>query len=186
MAKKNKPKSEKSGAVEIVFVKVTRKRICIKWRVGENERSLGERDEPLPSFRRAFEALTPIVGTICHFPAKYSETGLRVTELHIGSKGGVETAALTARKDLDDASKEFSFTTPERLMENPTEEGAYSPPLNKEDAGLIADAVREAKKYISGQRSQSEIVWEKADDDDGDDDAGAEDDKNQTSMALEK
>lgn len=174
MAKK-KPASPKNGAIEIAYVKVTRKRICIKWTVGENERSLAERDEPLPSFRKAFDALTPLVGTICHFPAKYSDTGLRVTELHIGNKGGVSTASLTARKDLDDARKEFAFTTPERLLENPTEEGAYSPPLDTDSAGLVLDAISEAKMYVNGKRSQGEIQFDDGNDDDDEDGEGDDD-----------
>lgn len=173
MAKKDKSASKNSTSIEIVHVKLTRKTVFIKWTQGENERTLNERDEPLPSFRRAFEALPELVGTICHLPASWSDTGLRVTELHVGMKGGVNTGSLTARKDLDDASKEFAFTTPERLLEMPTEEGAYSPPLSKDGAGLILDAINEAKLYVRGDRSQTQIQFDDGkDDEDGDEDDG--------------
>lgn len=166
MSKEKKPAPKKSTAIEIVHVKLTRKTVFIKWTQGENERTLNERDEPLPSFRAAFSALPSLVGTVCHFPAKWTDEGVRVTELHVGTKGGVATASLTARKDLDDASKEFAFTTPERLLEMPTEEGAYSPPLCKDDAALILDAISEAKLYVRGDRSQTQIQFDDGKDDD--------------------
>lgn len=184
MAKKSASASRKSTAIEIVRVKINRKTVFIKWIVGENERTLNERDEPLPSFRQAFESLAALVGTICHFPAKYCDTGLRVTELHVGTKGGVATASLTANKDLDDASKQFTFTTPERLLEMPTEEGAYSPPLDKEHAALVEEAIEQAKAYVRGDRSQTQIQFESADDDDGDE--SGDGDEKQPGLPLEE
>lgn len=172
MSAKSKSEKKKSAEIEIVHVKVGKRKIFIKWTVDKKTRTIEEDDEPLPSFRAAFTALSELVGTICHFPAKYCDvSGLRVTEMHVGTKGGVQTGALTARKDLDDASKEFAFTTPERLLEMPTEEGAYSPPLKKEDAGLILDAINEAKLYVCGDRSQTQIQF---DDEDGDEAGGGD------------
>lgn len=175
-----------SKKIEIVSVKCGRKDVVIAWSQGEDEHRDRWVDEPLPSFRRAFEALAPIVGTICHFPAKYHETGLRVVALHLGTKGGVRTASVTAQKDLDDASEQFMFTTPERLLENPTEEGAFSPPLESADAELVDEAIEQAKAYLRGDRSQSEINFGKTEEEKAAEKAIANNTPEQPALGLDE
>jgi hypothetical protein len=177
MAKKEKPgaadapaKPEKPREIEIASVKRTRKSIVIEWRQGDGNYRIDERDNPLPTFGAAMDALTPLVSTICHFPKSYAENGLRVTGFDLGTKGGAVTVALRVRKDLDDASKEFAFVTPERLLEQPTEEGSYTPPLGIEASALVAEAIAEAKKYVKGDRAQGQIEFDDGADGKGDDD----------------
>lgn len=167
-----KPKVEKPKAIEIVSVKRTRKTIEIGWKQGDASFDLSERDNPLPGFNKALDALAPIVSTICHLPAKYSEKGLRVVGFKMGEKSGALTVSLTARKDIDDAAKEFAFTTPDRLLMHPTEPGKYTPPLEKDEANLVTEAVEQAKAYVRGERSQGQIAFE---DEDGEGDDGSGD-----------
>jgi hypothetical protein len=152
--------------IEIVEVKRTRKRIEISWTQGKSKFDLAETDNPLPSFLTALDALAPLVATICHLPPEYAKEGLRVTGVAIGEHSGARTVALTARKDLDDASKEFVFRTPSRMLAIPASEGSYTPPLSNADVALVDDAIEQAKLYVRGERAQGEIVFETDEDDD--------------------
>jgi len=156
-------KPEKPKEIQITSVKRTRSSIVIHYEQGDGKFCIDEPDSPLPTFYKAMDALAPLVPRICHFPKSYSDEGLRVTEFVIGSKGGAQTVVLCAQKDLDDSSKVFSFTTPERLMEKPTEEGAYSPPLSEAKKALVWETIEEARKYVIGERAQGQLAI--ADDD---------------------
>lgn len=147
-------------AIEIASIKRTHKRIEIDYARGEGKFQLKERDNPRSSFLEAFDALTPLVATICHLPADYTEVNCRVTGVVLGEQGGMTTAALLVRKGIDDASKEFVFKTPARLMGHPTQEGSYTPPLSVDDAELVHQLVEEAKLYIEGERAQGQIEFE--------------------------
>lgn len=166
--KRTEPIIEKPKAIEITSVKLGRKTISIAWTQGDASFDLCERDNPLPQFYPAFAALAPVVGVVCHFPKKYAEEGLRVIALTLGEKGGVGTITLRAKKDIDDAQNEFGFSTPTRLLAHPIQEGKYTPPLAKEDAALVDEAIEQAKAYVRGERAQGQIAFE-GDDDDADD-----------------
>lgn len=154
----------KPKQIEVTKGKLTRRRVLASWMQGDADFSLDENEMPLPSLGKALAALAPVAATIIHAPRDYAD-GLRVVAIAIGSKGGAQTVTLTCRKTLDDASKEFAFTTPERLLANPTEEGAYSPPLKKEHKERVEDAVEEFKKYILGKRAQGTLPLDGEDDD---------------------
>ena len=158
-------KPEKPKPISIVSVRRTRKSIKIAWQQGDSSFDLDERDNPLPSFINAFDAVTPLVATICHFPSEYIAQGMRVVGLKMGEQGGAETVSLIARKDLSDASKEFAFVTPERLLQHPTQEGKYTPPLTPEEAELVHELIEQAKLYVRGKRAQGQIEF------DGDDES---------------
>lgn len=169
MAKTPKePKPEKPKPIEIVSVKLTRKTVDIAYTQGDSSYTISERDNPLPSFSSAMEALAPIVTTVCHLAKNYHEEGLRVASFKLGSKGGAPTIVIRAKKDLDDAAKQFVFDTPERLMDTPTEEGNYSPPLSQEFRDLIAEAIAEARGYVKGDRAQGQIEFDDGKDGEGD------------------
>ncbi len=184
MAKKKAPKRgandappvEKPKAIEIISVKRGRRNVVIHYAKGDAKFELDERDNPLESFYQAFDALPAVVGTICHFGANYTKSGMRVVKMDMGTKGGAPTVALHVRKDIDDAAKEFAFKTPERLLAHPTQEGKYTPPLPKADAGLVEEMIEQAKLYVKGDRAQGEISFEgdEEDDEDGDGDGEGE------------
>lgn len=169
MSKSKAPKKEKPRAIEILSVARTRKTIRIAWQQGDARFDLEERDNPLPSFTKALDALSPIVGTICHFPKAWVDTGCVVRGLTLGEQGETPTVFLTARKDIDDAAKEFVFKTPARLLAHPTQPGKYTPPLDPKEAELVQEAIEEAKRYVKGERAQGQIAFEEdEEDDDGD------------------
>ena len=162
---------EKPKVIQITSVKRTRKTIEIGWEQAEASFKLCERDNPLPSFGAALDALAPIVATICHFMPDYAAKGLRVVGLKLGEQSGSGTVSLKVRKNIDDAAKEFAFDTPERLLAHPTTPGKYTPPLCEADAALVAEAVEQAKLYVMGERAQGQIeLPEDGDDDDSEDD----------------
>lgn len=175
MAKKDtgdkSPIKPKPMPIVISSVGVGRKNIRIGWEQGDASFDLCERDNPLPSFYHAFEALTPLVATICHFPPKWVENGVRVVGLRIGEQSGAQSVALVVRKDIDDAAKEFAFVTPSRLLAHPETPGKYTSPLSEKDAGLVYEAIEQAKAYVKGDRAQGQIAFE---DEDGDGDDGGE------------
>ena len=177
MPKKNKsskvtpPAAPVARPIVITSVKRTRKTIEIAWTQGDASFDLSERDNPLPAFTEALTNLAPVVGEICHFQKAYCEAGLRCVGLTMSEQGGADVVSLHARKDIDDAAKEFAFKTPGRLLSHPTTEGRYTPPLSAADAALVHEAVEQAKAYVRGERAQGQIEFE---DEDGD---GHEDDK---------
>jgi hypothetical protein len=158
-------------AIDIHTIKRTRKRIEINWTQGEAKFGLKERDNPLQSFNLALDALAPLVSTICHLPDDYAKTNLRVVGVVMSEQGGTEMVSIIARKGLDDASKEFLFTTPARLLAHPTEPGSYTPPLSNAEAAAVFEVLEQAKLYIRGERAQGQIAFEGDDDEEGEEDA---------------
>jgi hypothetical protein len=154
----------KPKAIDILSVQRTRKTICIHWKQGDGKFDLDERDNPLPAFGKAFDALVPIVAAVLHVPDTW-ESDLRVIGLKLGKQGGAATVQFICRKSIPDASKEFPFTTPYRLLAHPTEPGSYTPPLAEKDAAKVWDAVEQAKAYVRGDRAQGQIQFETDDDD---------------------
>lgn len=157
------PTTPKAKAIEIVSAQRTRKTICIHYRQGDGKFDLDERDNPLPAFVQAFDALVALVPTILHLPAQWTEN-LRVIGIKMGEQGGAATVQLVCRKSVSDASKEFPFVTPYRLLAHPEEPGSYTPPLTDADAALVWDAVEQAKAYVRGDRAQGQIEFESEDD----------------------
>ncbi len=174
MAKSKPAAPEKPKTIVIVSSKRTRKDIRAEYTQGEADFKLRENDNPLPSFGQAFDNLGPIVSSVCHFPKDYHETGLRVVAFKIGSKGGARTVVLHCAKDLDDSTKVFKFSTPERPLENATEEGAYGVPLSAKHAALVFEVIEEVRRYIVNDRAQGTIQFEEEPED------GDKDDDNDT------
>jgi hypothetical protein len=116
-------KSTKNKTITIVNVALTRRSIKVGWRQGDSAFDLDEPDNPLPAFTKAIAALAPLAVQIIHVAPEWVES-LRVIGLVIGDQGGANTVSIVCRKSIDDASKEFAFATPPRLLAHPTEPGA--------------------------------------------------------------
>ncbi len=158
MAKKDKPPAaEKPKVVLPTQVRITRRFVQIKYDQGNGSFSMKEDDNPLPAFPAALTAMAPLVSLICHLPKDYHDENLRVLGFDIGSKGGARTVIIHAAKSLDDSAKQFEFSTPERLLEKPTEEGEYSTPLTEAKAALVWEAIEEACQYVKGFRAQGKL-----------------------------
>ncbi len=168
------PAPEKPKVIQIVSVYRGRRNVIIHWLQGDAKHSLDERDAPLPAFYEAFDALPTVAATICHLGAKYAAKGLRVVKMDCGEKGGAPTVTLHARKDIDDAMKEFAFKTPERLLAHPTTEGKYTAPLIAADVALVEELIEQAKQYIWKNRAQGQIVFDGDEEKDDETDTEAE------------
>lgn len=160
----------KPRAIQITSVKRTRKTIEIGWTQAESAFELCERDNPLPSFITALDALLPVVVAVLHLPDSYAEK-ITVVGFNIGKQSDACTVNLRVEVAFEDASKTLKFTTPSRLLAHPVTPGVYTPPLPVEFVGLVAEAVEQAKLYVMGERAQGQIeLPEDGDDEDSEDD----------------
>jgi len=159
----------KAKSIEITKSTRTKSRIVIDYTQGEGAFELDERDNPLPAFNKAFEALPALVMEICHLPETWLPN-LRVIGFEMGSQGGGATVSLICRKSFDDAAKELQFKTPPRFLEHPTEPGSYTPALPEKLANLVWEAVEQSKEYVKGNRAQGQLPLGSDDDEDGDED----------------
>jgi hypothetical protein len=160
------------------ITKIRRKRtaVVIDYSVDKSEFAVTAHEPPLPSFDLALAALVPVVLDVLHLPRAYAgnkgEDGtllnpLTVTGLTISEKQEVRLVTLIAKKDLPDAHSPFNIATPLRFMEHPETEGSYSPALTDKQGALIEAVIKEAEKYVLGERAQGTLPL---DSDEGDDD----------------
>jgi hypothetical protein len=174
--KKQAPKDapaapEKPRSIQIKSVKRTRKTIEIGWEQGDASFDLSERDNPLPSFGAALDALLPVVVAVLHLPDSYAEQ-IAVVGFNIGEQSDARTVNFRVEVTFDDASKTLKFTTHSRLLAHPVTPGVYTPPLPLEFVGRVEEAVEQARQYIIGERAQGQIELPEGDDDeDSNDDA---------------
>lgn len=166
MAKKSSPAKEKPKTINILKVWRTRKKIIITYQKGDDELREKSRDNPLPSFDKALDALDAVVGTILQLPKDYIK-GCRIMGLEVKEKGGADSVAIYAQKDVPDAAKTWPIHTPERLLQHPSVEGTYTPPLGAKDVDRIRDAIEAAKDYVRGNRAQGQLSLEDEEDDEG-------------------
>ena len=147
--------------IQITEAHRKRKTVAISYSKGEGHHSLDERENPLPEFGKAFDSLLHLVAIILNLPESWLEN-CRVVGIKLDTLGGAQTVSLIGRKALDDASKEFVFVTPPRLLAHPSEPGSYTPPLTLAQAALIEEVIEQAKQYVMGNRAQGEIPFEDA------------------------
>src|SRR5690242_16632496 len=101
--------------LRIIKVRRTRKRIFIDYRKGDEELTIKSRDNPLPAFLVAIDALASLVLSICHLPESYSQD-LRATGFTITDKNMV---TLQATKSFEDAGSPLNIATPLRFLDLP-------------------------------------------------------------------
>jgi len=154
-----KPRKPAAQPLRITRVKRTRQNISIAWKVGEDKFDITSRDNPLPSFAKALDALAPVVCAICGLPDGYKD-GLTANGAYISAVAGVDAVALVASKQLPDNNRPFNISTPLRLMSAPETEGAANPPLLEKQIAAIQEVLDEAKKYVKGDRAQGQIALE--------------------------
>ena len=145
--------------MHITKITRSRKSISITFMVEDEKRAVVSHDNPLPSFAKAFDPLPKVACELLELPDSYAD-GMSITGIQIRTTGGNEYVILTGTKDLPDSSQLFRFSTPPRLVEQPVEEGTYSPPISDKQADLIADALHEVAKYARGERAQGQLDLE--------------------------
>lgn len=162
------PKKSPPTSLTILKVRRTRKAISIHYRNGDEDHDITSRDNPLPAFGKALDALPPLVCELLALPAGYVEN-MKATGLTISDGSGNEQVTIVAQKSLPDSNGPFNIATPLRLMDLPEAEGSYSPPLTDKQVALVDEVIEQAKAYVLGNRAQGQIVFEDGDDDeDGD------------------
>ena len=112
-------------------------------------------DDPLPSFKKAMEAMTPFVLDIVSLQESYGQsitvTGLKVKHLD-DAKIGLQ---LICQRALP-SGRVWNFNTP--YVESGLEE---TPGLLSADCvKAVQTVINEAEKYLKGERSQQEIPLE--------------------------
>ena len=130
------------------------KKITFVFLNGEEEHSASYKDNPLPSFGPALDALAPLVCELCELPRDYI-AGLTVSGLTLCESGKVECVTIVAKKEIAGNSRPFNIATPLITIDQPEEgEGSH---LTIAQAILVETAVEEARKYIRGERSQGQM-----------------------------
>jgi hypothetical protein len=161
--------------MDITSVRIKRRAVVIDYKNEGETHSVTSRDNPLPSFVKAVEALAPLVLDICHLPSDYTH-GLKPTGLTLVEKQETQMVVVVAQKELTDCNSPFNISTPVRFLSVPKEEGSYSPPLKDTQVALVDAVISEAKKYVKGDRAQGQLPLEPEaagdDDHDGEDGDG--------------
>jgi hypothetical protein len=162
MAKSAHPKRTQ---LRILKVRRSRRSITIDYKNGDEQHTITSRDNPLPSFGKALDALPPLVCELLGLPASYVENmksnGLTFTD------GDNEQVTIIAAKSLADANSPFNIATPLRFLDLPKKEGSYTPALTDKQVDLVREVEEQAKEYVRGNRAQGQIVFE-GDEEDGD------------------
>lgn len=172
---KSAPPAEKPKILTIHAVKRTRRFIFIDYAVGDESMTVRSNDNPLPDFTKALDDLALLVGVICHLPEDYCTTGMKIDGIKLITQGA-RVVSVVAQKSVHDASKAFKIVTPGRLLEHPTEEGSYTPPLPDMWIAVVEEIIEQAKQYVLGNRAQGQLPLEGDEDDgDADDDSKGDD-----------
>lgn len=114
-------------------------------------------DEPLDSFPKALQALTPYILEICELPEEYAD-GLEVLSVTF-SYGGAEDvmgASITALKTLSTAKAPFVINTP-HLASGPYNENGVGPFLSDMCTFQLEILIEEAMRYWAGERKETQL-----------------------------
>ncbi len=150
---------EKPQEIEVSSIRSNRSSIRAEWKQGDDAYAVTFHDNPLPSFYKALEALAPHVCSLSEFPAKDAEK-IEPTGITISQKGeSVVLALITAKKKLKRNKRVLNVATPLLSMyEQDDDKGADH--MTEEEATAVEKLIKEAKKYISGDRAQGKLAFE--------------------------
>lgn len=168
--------------MDITKVRIRRKSVSVSFTNEGEAHTLSSSDMPLPSFIKSVEALAPTILDILGLPTGYIH-GLRPTGITLVDKQDTQLVCLTATKELTDCNSPFNIATPLRFLSLPQEEGNYSPPLPAKTVELIDEVVKQAKKYVKGDRAQGQLPLQPEAKDGDEDDEKEADDPKQTQIA---
>lgn len=158
-------------SLTIKLKKVTRAddEIVCAWEVTDDgfpsNRNVSFTEAPLPSFDGALQALRHCLPEILMVTPAWADSckvkGITVTR----TKAGDRSAAITAQVDVPYGNVPFTFRTPATKVDNP-QDGSLELPkvLSKESAERIDSFLREAEKYIRGERLQIQLPLDTEDD----------------------
>ncbi len=151
-----KPKKEET--VTIKSVRNTRAAIVIEWTEGSDDCSRTFHDNPLKSFLNALDGLTEHVITLGEFPAGYAK-GIEATGITLREKGDNVLAMITAKKKLKRNGRVFNIATPILAMYEGGEDEKGADHMTEVEAAAVEKMIKEAKKYLAGERAQGQIEF---------------------------
>lgn len=155
-------KAEKPKEIEIVKVRDNRKSIYIEFLVGNDLHKDTFHDNPLKSFYASLEALAPHVCTLAELPAA-DQKKLKVTGITVSKLGDDNDAAvIVAQKKLKRNGRVLNIATPILPM-YAAKEDKGADRMSDDEARAIEKVIKEAKRYIAGEREQGQIVFEDPD-----------------------
>jgi len=145
-------------------IKKLSEEITLEWQTAAkdekfNNHSLSSSDEPRPEFNSALAALKPHLIGLCEVEALNKKL-ITVSGVSISYKGDTSTmnAIITGQKSHERSGGCLNLNSPLKPAENITgEETASENILSEKCVDLIKDLINEAKIYIEGDRSQTEL-----------------------------
>lgn len=153
--------------MDITRVRLTKKSVAISYRNNNEEITIQSKDNPRPEFIKAVEALVPLIIETLELPKEYAgrkQIGgdeawklLTSTGLTVSYKGESRQVCLVGKKDLDNCNSPFNIVTPNRMLDDPTEEGAVSTQFTTKQQAVIENVLDEAKEYVRGNRAQGQL-----------------------------
>lgn len=111
-------------------------------------------EQPLPEFSEAFLKLESVATTLIEVGAKWSN-GLTIEGFSLReTKGGTRSVMLHCLKLIDNKDSEWSFTTPWARIDKAQDGENGSLGMSEKHAALVATAIHESERYLTGERSQ--------------------------------
>jgi hypothetical protein len=161
------PKTKEQPTEETVILSVRNRRksgVQIVWRQGADVIDRDFHDAPLPAFYKSLEALSPHVCSLCEFPSKDAEK-IVPTGITLREHGDNTLGLVVARKAIKKGDRVFNISTP-LLPMYVDEENKSADHMTEAEAAAIEKVVKEAKRYIAGERAQGLINFPEGEPDD--------------------
>ncbi len=150
--------AEKNDKVTILEVRNKRTSIYIHYTKGSDDYKLTCHDNPRKSFYEALDDLVPAVMTLAELD-KSEKSKVTATGITVREKGDNVQALIVAQKKLKRNGRVLNLATPIlSLYEDKENEG--SDHMTDKEATSIEQVIKEAKKYIAGDRAQGQIEFE--------------------------
>lgn len=129
----------------------------------KEEYSLTSIDKPLPSFAEAMQVLARSVVEICELPDEdINHITVSGVSFSCGGEKQVMGAVITAQKKLKKTDAPLNLNTPHKTEEPYGETGSASQLLDDETVDKLYTVIKEAMRYIEGERQQGELFKEAA------------------------
>lgn len=125
-------------------------------------------EAPLPSFDEALQALGTVAAKILSVPPDYRE-GITVIKVGISyTEHGIRSATISFVKNLDATASLHPMKTPAFQIDDGKTPDQGRRQCTPKHAEMVADFIKEAQRYASGERSQQLLDFEEEGDaDDG-------------------
>lgn len=158
--------------VQIHEVRNKRTSIFIHYAVGNDDFAVTFHDNPLKSFYTALENLNEHVLALAELP-KGDLPKIEATGITLRTKGENTLALITAKKTLKRNKRVLNIATPILPM-YPDDENKAVDHMSDDEASAVEKVIKEAKRYIAGDRAQGQIEFQEPEKEKGDKAKGGE------------